>query len=234
MTRMSIAVMLGVALGASGAAFAESSGRGPGWSVLSGETVGANNTVFMGQAGWPGVAFTLLHGVSATVDVGGRLSVNGFTQEAFLGGYAPGGKLQAVFRVKFIDTGALKVGLQFAPGAFYYPNIPVCDDIDCSASNGSNTAVGLALPFQLDFGLPIGNAAMVNLGVWVPLSVGFGQSGGAVVPLLFGGGIEYFLNPHVALGLSAHAGPAFFTANNSAYMRTGLMLDAMLGAAYRF
>ena len=38
------------------------SGRGQGWSVLSGQTVGQGNTAFVGQVGWPGLSASLLHG----------------------------------------------------------------------------------------------------------------------------------------------------------------------------
>ena len=228
---MAVAVVMAVALGASGVASAESYGRGQGWSVLSGETVGANSTVFMGQVGWPGVALTLLHGATNTVDVGGRLTFN-YGEEGIVSNVVPGVKIQAVFRVKLLDTGALKLGLEFAPGPlfYFYGQNRYCDAFGCYYDGGSGTEVGLALPFQLNFGLPLGSAFIANFGVWIPMWVTFGAGGGLVLPLLFGGGFEYFLNSHLALNFNLHLGPAIYTDIGS----TTLELDAMFGIAYRF
>jgi hypothetical protein len=231
MKRTGWAVLWALVMVSGGVAQAETFGRGQGWSTLSGETVGAEQNVFMGQVGWPGIALTFLHGASNNVDLGGRFSFN-YGEEGVVTNVVPGVKIQAVFRVKLVDTGALKFGIEFDPGPlfYFYGRNDYCSAYGCYYYGDGATEVGLALPFQFNFGLPIGSAFMANFGVWVPMWVTFGTGGGLTLPILFGGGLEYFLNSRFALSFNLHLGPNIYPASG----RTTLALDAMFGIAYRF
>ena len=78
----------------SGGAFAQdegvSYGRGQGWTVLGGDTVGSNNNVFVGQMGWPGLTVGVLHGTSPKLDIGGKFSFN-YGQEGLVEVVEPAG-----------------------------------------------------------------------------------------------------------------------------------------------
>ena len=153
-------------------------GRGQGWSVLSGQTVGQGGNALVGQAGWPGVSLGLLHGATSRFDIGGKFTFN-YGREGIVTSVVPGLKLQAWMRLMLLQTPQLNVGLSFAPGPlFYFYNYGFT----------TYTDVGLALPVALTLGLPVGSALMLNIGIDVPFYVIFGSGGGPVFPLLVGGG----------------------------------------------
>ncbi|MFY0580272.1 hypothetical protein ACN28S_43895 [Cystobacter fuscus] len=100
----------------SGAAMAqEGYGRGQGWSVLSGQTVGQGANVLNGQLGWPGISLGLLHGATSRFDIGGKFSFN-YGREGIVTSVVPGIKLQAWMRLMLVQTSQVNVGLSFSPG----------------------------------------------------------------------------------------------------------------------
>ncbi len=189
--------------------------RGQAWSVYSGYTLGAGNTVLAGQVGWPGISATLLHGATSNFDIGGRFGFNyGF--EGLVRDVQPGLRLQGVARINLLDTQRLGLALEFAPGPFFY-------------FYRLFTAVGLALPVKLSLGIPVGSAVMINAGMDVPMFVVFGGGSFFAVPLLFGGGVEYFVSRDLAVTFNVKMGPMFITNDR----RAGFALEALLGIAVR-
>ncbi|MHB8875411.1 MAG: hypothetical protein ACYC8T_17135, partial [Myxococcaceae bacterium] len=126
------------------AGVAQAASGGQGWSVLSGQTVGTNETVISGAMGWPGISATLLQGVSPKIDIGGRFTFNyGF--EGIVTRVTPGLKLQGVLRVAVAETDKLNFGVNFAPGPLFY-------------FETGQTLVGLTLPVGFVVGIPAGSA----------------------------------------------------------------------------
>ena len=214
-------VVVGMLL-VSGAAMAQGEGgygRGQGWSVLSGQTVGQGANVLDGRIGWPGVSLGLLHGATSRFDIGGKFTFN-YGREGIVTSVVPGIKLQAWMRLMLLQTSQVNVGLSFAPGPlfYFYENF---------------TDVGLALPVALTLGLPVGSALMLNIGVDVPFYVIFGPGGGPVFPLLVGGGLEYFVDRNLAVTFNVRMGPSIGAYGNY-YGRGGarFTLDATFGVAY--
>jgi hypothetical protein len=210
----------------SGAALAqaEGSGRGQGWSVLSGETVGQGGNALVGQVGWPGLSLGMLHGATSRFDIGGKLSFN-YGREGIVTQVVPGLKLQAWMRLMLVESSKVNVGLTFAPGPFFY------------FFNGY-TDVGLALPIALTIGIPVGSALMLNIGLDAPFYVTFGSGGGPVVPLLVGGGLEYFIDRQLAFTFNVRMGPSLGAYNYGVYDiryrgQAAFTLDATVGVAYR-
>lgn len=214
-------LLVGVLL-VSGAAMAQEeggySGRGQGWSVLSGQTVGSGN-VLTGQVGWPGISLGLLHGATNRFDIGGKLSFN-YGREGIVTSVVPGLKLQAWMRLMLLQSSGVNVGLSFAPGPFFY-----------FYDNG--TDVGLSLPIALTVGIPVGSALMLNVGMDIPFYVIFGSGGGPVFPILFGGGLEYFVDRNLAVTFNVRMGPSIFPYEEFRYRgRARFTMEAMFGIAY--
>ena len=231
MKRMWGSILSAVLLG-TGVASAQSdelrTARGQGWSTLSGDTVGSGNNVFSAQIGWPGISLSLLHGVGSNFDFGGKFSFN-YGEEGIVTSTVPGVKIQAVMRLKLLQSNKLNFGIDFEPGPlFYFFGNRFCDRFGCYYPG--ETEVGLALPIDFNFGIAVGSAFMTNFGVWVPMWVTFGPSGGLVLPVLVGGGFEYFIDSKLALSFNLHLGPAIDTYGGYAY----LQLDAMFGVHLRF
>ncbi|HYO52006.1 hypothetical protein [Archangium sp.] len=196
-------------------------GRGQGWSVLSGQTMGQGGTAFVGQVGWPGVSLGLLHGATSRFDVGGKLTFN-YGYEGIVTSVVPGLKLQAWLRLMLLESSRVNLGLTFAPGPFFY-------------FYETFTSVGLSLPVAVTVGIPVGSALMLNVGLDIPFYVIFGTGGGAVVPILLGGGLEYFINSNLAVNFNVRMGPSVGSSSNfGGRGRARFTLEALLGIAYRF
>lgn len=186
---LAASVMLGV-LGAAPASAAVP-------SVLAGNTIGSGNDVVHVQMGWPGLSATLLHGLSDVADLGGRFTFNygyeGITE------IVPGFKIQGVLRLELVDTPRYNLGFTFDPGLMLYFDNGFPDDI----------MFGFTLPVALTFGLPINDKVMLNFGMNVPFffAVNFEQF---VVPILFGGGVEYQIDDKMAFTFNTRFGPAIF------------------------
>lgn len=213
-------LLVGVLL-VSGAAMAQDQvgyGRGQGWSVLSGQTVGSGN-VLTGQVGWPGISLGLLHGATNRFDIGGKLSFN-YGREGIVTSVVPGLKLQAWMRLMLLQSSGVNVGLSFAPGPFFY----FYED---------GTDVGLSLPIALTVGIPVGSALMLNVGMDIPFYVIFGAGGGPVFPILFGGGLEYFVDRNLAVTFNVRMGPSIFPSEDFRFRgRARFTMEAMFGIAY--
>ncbi|MBI3180784.1 MAG: hypothetical protein HYZ28_01435 [Myxococcales bacterium] len=167
---------------------------GAGWSVLAGKTVGDRDTAFHAAAGWPGLQLSLLHGANPRFDLGGRLSLN-YGYEGIVTRVVPGLKLQGVFRLTLLDRARVNLGAELAPGPFFY-------------FWTGGTDVGMALPVSLTLGLLAGHSVMLHLVLDLPTFVVFGTTGRVVPVILFGGGLEYAIDPKLAVTVDLRAGPA--------------------------
>lgn len=216
-------LVVGVLL-VSGAALAQGEyGRGQGWSVLSGESVGQGSNTLVGDVGWPGLSVGLLHGATSRFDIGGKLTFN-YGREGIVTQVVPGLKLQAWMRLMLVESSKVNVGLTFSPGPFFY-------------FFGGFTDVGLVLPLGLTIGIPVGSALMLNVGLDVPFYVTFGEGGGPVVPLLVGGGLEYFIDRRLAVTFNVRMGPSLGAYNYDIYGnyrgQAAFTLNALVGVAFQ-
>ncbi len=189
-----------------GTSEAVAQGRGRDWSIITGRTVGGNDTVLHAQAGWPGISATLVHGVTPKVDLGGIFNFNyGFEGDVNFP-VRPGIKFQGLLRANLYDSGKFNVGINFAPGPLFY-------------FFRFTTVAGIAIPFGLEFGIPVTSTLNIGLAFEMPMFVIFDsreRNGQLVLPVLFGGGIEYFLEQNLALTFTMKMGPMIFTSDGVA------------------
>ena len=80
------------------------------------------------------------------------------------------------------------------------------------------------------------SALMLNVGMDIPFYVVFGSGGGVVVPVLLGGGLEYFLDRNLAVNFNVRMGPSVGSYSGFFEDRTRarFTLEALLGIAYKF
>ena len=213
------------------------------WSVITGETIGGGATSVHVQAAWPGISLSVLHGSSPGFDFGGIFTYN-YNYEGDVRASFPGIKVQGYFKGTLLKTPRYNLGLWFAPGMLAYflgqnfcnPVILSTYTVDVSVHSLANvctgvggTQYGLTFPAGLAFGVSVSSNVNVALNLDVPFFVTFGDYGTPTVPILFGGGIEYFLDRSTAVTFSLRTGPMIFTKYG-----TDFTFQALLGVAYKF
>ena len=186
------------------------------WTVDSGETVGAGANVLRGQVGFPGFAGDFIHGIDPTLDIGGRLWLN-YAIEGNTNASAFEFKIQLTLRKQFMDNGKLKLAGTFDPGFLLF--------------SSGGTVTGITFPVGVQLGIPIDNKVTINASFDIPMYVLFNAATNFHLPLLFGGGVEYLIEPNLALTFKLKLGPdiGFGTFSGSNFA-----LYALFGVAYKF
>jgi len=187
------------------------------WSTVGGHTVGQGATAIDAGLGWPGLHVGLAHGVLSNIDFGVRLSFN-WGVEGSVKHVHPGVKLQGLLKAKLFDDGFLSFALKFEPGFLAY------------FRSNNNSMWGFALPVGAHLGLVAAKPLLVGIHVDMPMLITFGRGSRFYVPLLMGGGVEYFFNSKLAANFILRLGPSFDTRSGSALF----VMDAKIGIAYRF
>ena len=120
-------------------------------------------------------------------------------------------------KLRLLDSGRVSLGVTLEPGVLYY------------ASFLQGTRVGVTVPVGLRLGIAASSAIAVAVLVDLPMWVEFGPFGGFNLPILTGGGVEYFLTSQFAVFFRARIGPT---------LRTGrpaeVTFESSLGIGYRF
>ena len=214
-----------------------------GWSVVTGETVGGGATSLHVQAAWPGISLSVIHGSSPGFDLGGIFTYN-YNYEGDVRASFPGIKLQGYFKGTLLKSRQYSLGLWFAPGMLAYflgqdfcrPIITGTHTVDGSFYSLANictgvggTQYGVTLPAGLVFGVNASDKVHLALNLDVPFFVTFGDYGTPTIPILFGGGVEYFVERSTALTFTVRTGPMIFTKSG-----TDFTFQALLGIAYNF
>jgi hypothetical protein len=185
------------------------------WSVDSAYTVGAGANVFAGAVGFPGLDLRLIHGLDSTTDVNARVGIN-YAFEGLTQGTRFEFTAQVGIRKELTNFGNMKLSGRFDPG------------IIIAASPGQ---FGLKIPFGLELGIPLSQQLTVNASFDLPMFFTFGDVNAFYIPLLFGGGVEYLIQPNLALTGKVKLGPTFGTGDASG---SAFTLYVLVGAAYKF
>ena len=185
------------------------------WTVDSAETVGPGANVGAFAAGYPGLDLRLFHGLDTTTDVNAHVGFN-YAFEGITRGTRFEFTAQVGIRKELLSFGPhTKLSGTFDPG------------ILIATSPGQ---FGIKIPFGLQIGIPLGEKIMANASFEIPMFFTLGDFNAFYVPLLFGGGIEYLLEPHIALTGKLKLGPTFITNGGG----TQFTLYVLIGAAYKF
>ena len=218
---------------------------GGGWSVITGETVGGGATSVHVQAAFPGLSVSLLHGFSPDLDLGGVFTYN-YNYEGDPRAPYPGIKLQGYLKATVLKNPRYNLGFWFAPGmltyflgqSYCFPVILGTHTVDGSFYSAGNicnsyggTQFGFAFPAGLVFGVSLRDDLNIALNLDLPLFLSFGDYGTLTVPVLSGGGVEYFLGRSTAVTFNFRTGPMFFL--KSGY-GTDFTFQALLGLAHKF
>jgi hypothetical protein len=214
-----------------------------GWSVVTGETVGGGATSLHVQAAWPGISLSVIHGSSPGFDLGGIFTYN-YNYEGDVRASFPGIKVQGYFKGTLVKSPRYNLGLWFAPGMLAYflgqdfcrPIITGTHTVDGSFYSLANictgvggTQYGVTLSAGLVFGVNASDKVHLAFNLDVPFFVTFGDYGTPTIPILFGGGVEYFVERSTALTFTMRTGPMIFTKSG-----TDFTFQALLGLAYNF
>jgi hypothetical protein len=191
------------------------------WTVESGKPVGEGSNVFWGQGGYPGIWAEFIHGVTPTLEIGGKFAFN-YGLEGIVPINKVGLDFQFLVRKQFFDNGKMRIAGRLDPGLLlYFPS--------------GTTVIGIALPVGVEFGFPVTSEVSINASFGAPMYVDFARgSAGFVIPILFGGGVEYLLQPNVALTFHVGLGPSFVAGNGYVGGSPAFTLYALFGAAYKF
>ncbi|MCL2258338.1 MAG: hypothetical protein FWC28_09005 [Proteobacteria bacterium] len=201
---------------------AEVLAEGQKWSTVGGKTVGRAAVIDAG-VGWPGLHMGLAYGVHTRVDIGFRFSFN-WGVEGSVRSIYPGIKLQALLKGNVFDNGFLSFALKFEPGflAYFYSGR--------SIFHSGRSMLGFALPLGAQLGLAVAKPVIIGIHLELPMFLTFGEWGTFQIPLLMGGGVEYFFTPKFLVNFVLKMGPSFNTDGGG----TIFVMEAKLGVAYRF
>jgi len=216
---------------------------GQDWSVITGETIGGGSTSVHLQAAWPGVSVSVLHGASPTFDFGGIFTYN-YNYEGDVRASFPGIKVQGYLKATLLKSSRYNLGVWFAPGMLAYflgqnfcspivvqtftPDVTVSGVVN-SCTGVGGTQYGVTFPVGLAFGVSASDKIKLALNLDVPFFVTFGDYGTPTIPILFGGGVEYFVERSTAVTFTLRTGPMIFTKYG-----TDFTVQALLGVAYNF
>jgi len=185
------------------------------WTVDSGNTVGPGVNVLAGAVGYPGLDLRLIHGLDKTTDVNAHIGINysfeGITRDTRFEFTA-----QVGIRKELLTLGGnMKLAGKFDPG------------ILAASSPG---VFGIKIPFGLELGIPLTPVLVANASLDLPLFFTLGDFNAFYIPLLFGGGVEYLVQPNLAITGKLRLGPTWGTNN----FPSSFTLYVLAGVAYKF
>lgn len=186
------------------------------WSALGGKTLAPGENLLSGEAGYPAISASFQRGVASGFNVGARLGFQYGIEGMFREG-GPGFKVQGLLKVRFVDSGQFSLGMVFEPGLLVH------------GSYLQGSRIGLTLPVGFRLGIAASSALAIGIHVDLPMWLEFGPFGGFNLPILTGGGVEYFITSDVAAWARVRLGPTIRTLRPAEV--TG---DLAIGIGYRF
>lgn len=189
---------------------------GQSWSAIGGKTLPPGANTLTAEVGFPGISGSYLRGLVPGINLGGRVGFVYGVEGLFREG-GPGLKIQGLLKVRFVDAGQISLALAFEPGFF----------VMGSYLQGSRS--GLALPIGFRLGIAASSAIAIGVHVDFPMWIEFGQFGGFNLPILTGGGVEYFITSELTVFARARIGPTIRTLRPAE-----VTFDAALGVSWRF
>ena len=205
------------------------------WGVHNGETLDGGNNMLYSELGWPDLTLGFQHGMSSRVDLGFRFSFNfgyNYTTATVLGM-----GMRVPIRIQLSRSGRFSFLLHFDPGlkfdsfgagsyrggygfghfSWYYPGYV------------GGVQFGIQFPLGMEFGIHVTRDATVQFGFDIPFYVNFTNGVYGAIPILFGPGFEYHVDPRIALGLNTKFGPSIIAHDFGSGAAFGLIAQAYFG-----
>ncbi len=200
----------------------------PEWSVIGPQTVAPGRNMLSFGIGWPGIDLSyyvgLIPDLNVGIHAGLRWAFQGKVDEVGLG-------LQPQLAVKWMayhnDRVWIGLNAEIGPG-FYFSN---------------PTGYGLSMPIGLAVGVAITKRVAATATLDFPLYFSFGgpqsmpQPFRISMPILLGGGLEYFIWNNFLIFGRAKLGPSLDwvgSAPNGWTSRVGFSWELSMGVGYRF
>ena len=182
------------------------------WSVHTGETVALGQNVVSGSVGFPGLSAGYIHGLTPDSDIGARFdllySLENTTHTTF------GVGLAAPYRLVVMRNNNLSVLVHADPGIKLYPSVGA--GTDSRGNSTSSTLFGLSAASGVQLGIQLMPNLRGEVGVDLPLTLYVTPSLDLAVSPQVGGGLEYYLDKNLSVGLDTRFGPLFVPTTSGA------------------
>jgi|GraSoiStandDraft_4_1057263.scaffolds.fasta_scaffold64586_4 hypothetical protein len=180
------------------------------WSVATGETVSPDRDAIAVEAGFPGISFSYLHGLSDRSDVGVKFDLlyafENTTDTAFGAGF------DVPLRLVVNRANRVSIALQIEPGLRIY-------------SQNSQTDFMTRFPVSGVLGVQATPEIRIGAFAGLTMAVNWTHTQFFEVGPQFGFATEYAADRNLTVGLDARFGPQFYTASgNSDFAFTAQIL----------
>ena len=129
---------------------------------------------------------------------------------------------------------AVPLRLQFFSFGMFSATVIVSPGVRFDQFN-TPTAFGFLLPVGVEVGVKLTQQLTVQGGFDVPTYINVNEGAYAGIPVLFGAGGEYMIDPHITVGVNTRFGPSIATDREYHWPHnTDLGVLAQAYAAYRF
>jgi hypothetical protein len=190
---------------------------GQSWSVIGAKTLAPGANSFEAFVGYPAISVGYNRGIASGINLGARVGfaygVEGMFREA-----GPGFKAQAVLKFRLLDSGNVSLGVVVEPGLLFH------------SSFLQGQRWGITVPVGFRLGIAASSAFAVAITVDLPMWVEFGTFGGFNLPILTGGGLEYFISSDFTAFARLRIGPTIRTLGRP----TEVTFEGVVGVGYRF
>jgi hypothetical protein len=171
------------------------------FGLHNGEVLSSGDMVY-GEFGFPDIGIGFQHSISSKFDLGFRLGIN-YGEEYRPDAIQMGMSMAVPLRLQLFESGKVAGKLVFAPGfrfdQFNYPMF-----------------FGLQFPVGLEMGIKATPDFTISFGADMPFYVNFTHGAFLGIPVLFGFGFEYMVDPHIAIGANTRFGPSIVSDRNDA------------------
>ena len=188
------------------------------WSATAGRTVGAGNSVVLGEIGWPGISVQYMRGLDAQSDLGLKASfLYGFegTTNSLVGL-----NLAVPYRRAVYEATRVAISAHLDPGITFYGN------------RGPETGniVGVGGPIGATLGFALDDRLTLDVGADLVTLLSFSNPAGVFFGPMAGAGAEYKLNQNLAVTFRSRFGPEFGVVSGGSGGQ--FAFQTLLGLAY--
>lgn len=192
------------------------------WSVLGGRTLDARRSAFRAQVGWPDINFAYHYPITSHFEIAPKLGVV-YGLNAFGVGFETttiGNSFGSEFRWNVFNAGKFHLAAKGELDLLVYYDI--ADQVEA----GMRILPGVVMDFD------VLSKLNVVLSFEMPFEFLFTDPVSALIPILFGFGVEYEVIDNLLLTFDLNMGPSVFVIDE--FSDTGFGFQGHMGVAYQF